>query len=281
MIQGLVYCRVWGTFVLIAACFILQLLLAGSAFFLGLRLSRLPASKASLLALLAFALMLAFPLMRVWPVFSLSLLGPAFATLTEFTGMAMPAALLFGIATPRLPRPADRKAVYALIVIAGVYFIKAGWWMLSPGTGDLGPTKWKGDVCLQTTDSTCVAASMVTLLKSRGVESTETEMAALGFVEPGGGTTDTRAAWALERKLAAVGRTDLRVRYEHMTLEQLIATPKPCMVALQWGFFMSHMVCVMDANDTTITLGDPLSGRRVLRVQEFVKEWKGETLRLE
>ncbi|MBX9736555.1 MAG: hypothetical protein K2X32_06475, partial [Phycisphaerales bacterium] len=178
-------------------------------------------------------------------------------------------------------RVGDRRAVYALLGLSLVYFVKAGWWMVSPGVGDLGVMKWKDGVCLQSTDSTCVAASMVTLLRSRGVEATETEMAALSFVEPGGGTTDSRAAWALERKLASVGRRDLKVRYQRMTLDELIAAPKPCMVPLNWGFFMSHMVCVMDANSETITLGDPLTGLRRLRVREFTGEWGGLVMWLE
>ncbi len=266
---------------LILACFLLQLTLATFGLFAGRRLSRFSNTKLVPLVLASLAAMLAFPLMRVYPVLTLSVVGAPVASLTEFTAMAIPAGLLFGLLVPRLPRVKDRRAVYALLGLSLVYFVKAGWWMVSPGVGDLGITKWNDGVCMQSTDSTCVAASMVTLLKSRGVESTETEMAALSFVEPGGGTTDSRAAWALERKLASAGRSDLRVRYEYMTLDQIIAVPKPCMVPLNWGFFLSHMVCVMDADTTTITLADPLSGRRAMTVPEFTREWKGLVMWLE
>lgn len=260
---------------------ILQLVIAAIAFVGGQRLSRTHPRYAVLFASIALVLMIAFPLMRVFPAVALKLLGPALTSLTEFTGLAMPAGLLFGLATPRLTRAGDRRAIYALVGIAGVCFVRAGWWMVSPNHGDLGPPKWRNDVCLQTTDSTCVAASLATLLKARGVETTEAEMAAMSYVVPGEGTTDSRAAWALERKLAAVGRDDLRVTYERMTLTELIAAKKPCMVPISWGFFTSHMVCVMEASENNIVLGDPLSGRRMLRPRDFVVDWKGMVLRVE
>ncbi len=269
---------------MITGVLILQVVLALGAFVLGVWLSRgqrLGPVAFATASLGALALMLAFPLMRLVPAHAIGLFGPALVAMTEFTGVSIPGAALFGLATPRLARAAERRAVYALLVIAGVYVVKAGWWMVGSGVGELGPTRWAGDVCLQSNDSTCVAASMVTMLASHGVRATETEMASLSFVEPGGGTTDSRAAWALHRALASAGRVDLNVRYRAVTLDELASLPKPTMVVLRWGFFVSHMVCVMDADAESVTLGDPLVGRRVVSVQAFLDEWNGLAMWLE
>ena len=92
--------------------------------------------------------------------------------------------------------------------IAAVYFLKAGWWMIGPalslggwggGVTDLGPTRMQDGICRQTTGYTCVAASMVTALRARGIDATETEMARLAHTQVNGGATDSRALWALQR----------------------------------------------------------------------------------
>ncbi|MBY0461332.1 MAG: hypothetical protein K2V38_28785, partial [Gemmataceae bacterium] len=149
---------------------------------------------------------------------------------------------------------------------------RVGWWMVSPGVSDLGPQTIVAGVARQSTGYTCAAASMVTLLHARGIDASETEMARLALVEVGGGTTDSRVVWGLERKLAG---TPLRVSYRSLDLAGLIAATKPCLVQLDWGFFVSHMVPVMHADAQRVVIGDPLSGPRELPTREFAHQWKG------
>ena len=116
----------------------------------------------------------------------------------------------------------------------------------------------------------CVAASLVTMLAAHGIEATETEMARLSHTTIEGGTTDTRAVYALQRKLASGGFT---VRYETADYERLKALPLPCVVSIDWGYFSSHMVPVLSVDDAGVTLGDPLTGPRQVDRTEFTDLW--------
>lgn len=269
---------------------IIQFLLATGALILARRLSiRFAAAPrlTTLLALAALSAMIAIPLMRVFPAQAITLLGPALASLTEFTAAIIPAAFFFALVTPRLTRPSERRAVYAVLALAAVFTLKSSSWMLRPAshfTANLSSPRSVDGVCLQTTDSTCVPASIVTLLSAHGLSATEHDMALLCYAEPDGGSTDTRAFWALTQHLKDQRRTDLRVHYARLSLETLKAntTPQsPRMVALGWGFFTSHMVCVLTINDSTVTLADPLTGPRNIPIPEFLNSWSGQALWLE
>jgi len=261
--------------------FVVQLALALAAAGAAPLIARGPAAVWRTVAAVSFVLLLGWPLLRVFPVQTISLLGPEIVAHTEFTGLAVPAALFFGIVARHVPRPGDARAIYAVLVLAGVYFVKAGWWMVGPGVPDLGPGKRSAidpTLCMQTTDYTCVPASMVTLLTRRGVEATETEMARLAMTEVGSGTTDSRAILALRRKLAGTG---MLVTYRQLTAQELISAPKPCLVQLDWGYFISHMVPVLEATAERVTIGDPLAGTRSMFMADFVKQWKGQAIVVE
>lgn len=260
--------------------FLAQAALASVAVALSPRIASRPKPVWAAACALAFVAMLLWPAMRFFPAAFVSILGAPMVACTELTGLAIPAALLFGVAAHHVPRPSDRRAIRLLLVIAGAYFISAGWWMVGPvlgvgGVPDLGPMRMRGRVCMQSTDYTCVAASMVTALRARGIDATETEMARLSRTQVGRGATDSRALWALQTKLRGTGLT---ARYASLDRAGLIAAPKPCLVQLDWGFFLSHMVPVMAADDEGVTLGDPLEGERRMAWAVFGREWKGQAI---
>lgn len=263
--------------------FIAQAILAAAAVALSPRIARKPKPVWAGACAIAFVAMLLWPAMRFFPATFVSVLGAPMVACTELTGLAIPAGLLFGVAAHHVPRPSDRRAIRLLLAIAGVYFITAGWWMVGPVFGigdvpDLGRTRFRGHICMQSTDYTCVAASMVTALRAHGIDATETEMARLAYTQVGGGATDSRALWALQRKLEGTG---LAPRYLALDKAGLIAAEKPCLVQLDWGFFLSHMVPVMHADETTVVLGDPLEGRRELTWDRFLARWKGQAIVIE
>lgn len=243
------------------------------------------------IAATSLLLMLLWPLSRVFSVELIRLFGASPIACLELTGIIIPAALFFGLAAQRLPRNTDRRAVIALVVIAMLVVAKGGWWMVSPGVGTLGPTQFQGEVCLQTRQDTCVAASLVTVLRAHDITATEEEMARLARIERGGGATDSRTLGALERKLdaiagnaapdsAATSIVHLKPTYLRSDRPGLIAAPKPCLVQLRFGFFTSHMVPVMDADDHRVLIGDPLTGPREMSWPDFSREWKGNMITL-
>ncbi len=226
----------------------------------------------------AFGALLLWPLMRVFPVAFVRWFGAETIAHLELTGQAVPAVLLFGILARHVPRKQDGRALLAVTLMAAVYFAKAGWWMVGSGVPDLGAAKNSGEdpmVAMQTTEYTCVAASMVTMLRAHGIETTETEMAQLANIEVGSGATDSRAILGLRRRLAGTG---LVVEYQSLDLPGLIAAPKPVMVQLGWGYFTSHMVPVMDASEEFVVVGDPSLGKRKVPTENFLKQWKGQAI---
>jgi hypothetical protein len=259
--------------------FVLQLGVAFAAFAIAPRIARSARPVWVCACLACLGILLLWPLMRILPVQTIALLGAPAVACIELTGLFIPAVLLFAIAARHVPRKSDARAILLLTAVAAIYFVKAGWWMVGPGVSGLGPTNMDGNnICRQSTGYTCVAASMVTMLRARGIAADETEVARLAFTQVGGGATDSRALWALETKLAG---TVLRPRYQRLDQAGLIAASKPCMVQLDWGFFTSHMVPVMSADRDRVVIGDPLEGLREMSMTGFLAKWKRNAITLE
>ncbi len=250
--------------------FAAQAIIAGGMIPLGRRLARARAVAWKSAATVATVAALLWPLMRWHPAHALALLGAPVMMYIEVTGMIPAVLLLFTIASVHVRRLSERRLSILLVVVCGLYFVRCGLWMVRPPVPDLGATSVRDGVCLQSTPYTCVAASLVTLLRAHGVDATETEMARLSDTEVGGGATDTRALRALERKLA--GRP-LEIRYEVMDYERLRHIRMPCLVSTKFGYFVSHMVPVLAAHEGEVALGDPLTGRRTVPVDEFRNIW--------
>lgn len=256
--------------------FITQVALACAAFAAAPRMAK---SRSRHFAVaLALALLILWPLWRVLSVEAVAIFGPAMVSCIEITGVIVPGSMALAIIAHRLPRKSDRRAVLVLICIAGTVVLWSGRWMIKPGIDEVGATRMNGSVCLQSTPDTCVAASLVTLLRARGIKAEEYEMTVLAGVEPGAGATDSRALWALQRKLRAAG---LRAHYRRMSPQDLVAAPKPCLVQLRFGLFTSHMVPIMDADESRVVIGDPLEGLRTQSMAAFCKEWKGRAIVVE
>jgi hypothetical protein len=250
--------------------FAAQGIIAGGMIPLGRRLARARAAVWKSAATLATVVALLWPLMRWYPAHALALVGTPVMIYIEVTGMIPAVLLLFTIASVHVRRLSERRLSILLVVVCGLYFVRCGLWMVRLPLPDLGATSVRDGVCLQSTPYTCVAASLVTLLRAHGVDATETEMARLSDTEAGGGATDTRAVRALERKLA--GRP-FDIRYEAMDYERLRQIRMPCVVSTKFGYFVSHMVPVLAADENEVTLGDPLTGRRTMPVDGFRNIW--------
>ena len=209
--------------------------------------------------------------MRLFPAVALDWLGAGVVIFVEVTGAVIPAVLLFAIASGKIKRPRDQRAVRLLLLVCGLYFVRCGLWMVRPAVSDLNTARYEDGICRQSTDYTCVAASLVTLLRTYGIPATETEMARLSYTEVNNGATDSRGVYALQRKLASL---PIEVRYERgMTYDRLLELGRPCVAPIKWGYFTSHMVPVLEVNEQTVKLGDPLTGPRELSRAEFESEW--------
>lgn len=150
-------------------------------------------------------------------------------------------------------------------------------WLLEGSKDDALKTKWDKDgVCLQSSDYSCGAASAVMLARRCGVESSEAEMARLGWTSDHKGTRLLGVVHALAEKLP--GR---RVRLRRLTLEELRARADPTIVELRFGLFVTHKVLVTRVDDAYVYLDDPLSGREKQGLEWFRSKWHGYAVTVE
>jgi hypothetical protein len=253
-----------------ATWFVAQLSLLAVMIWTGRRLARARPRLARALAIAATISVLAWPLMRLYPARTLARLGTAVLMYIEVTGIVIPAVLLFSLAAYETRRARFRRLIQALLAVCVAYFLHHGWWMIARPVPDLGTCWLRGDTCYQSTPYTCVAASLVTLLRHHGIPATETQMARLSHTQVRGGTTDTRAVHALQHKLAG---SPWKVRYAVMDYARLCRAPMPCVVSVRWGYAVSHMVPVLAADHAGVTLADPLTGVRHCTRQQFLADW--------
>ncbi|MFT3686489.1 MAG: cysteine peptidase family C39 domain-containing protein [Phycisphaerales bacterium] len=256
------------------AAFLIQLLLGVAAAFGGRWLGGKPRNVWITAAMIGAAVALGVLATRFWPVTAVHTLGAPLTACIEVTAWGIPTVLVLAIGSRQLPRERDRRAMWLLVALGGGFAIKSGLWMITPPLRPAGPVNMQNGVCRQTSDATCVAASMTTMLFAHGVDTTEEEMASLAMTDSGG-ASEARAIWALQRRLAA---TSWRPEYGTMDVASLAAVPKPCIVTLRWGLLVSHMVAVMSMDETTVTLGDPLAGVRVVTREQFAQDWRGRAI---
>lgn len=123
--------------------------------------------------------------------------------------------------------------------------------------------KWDGEVCLQSTGSTCGAASTATILKLLGIESTELEIAKEAHSYARG-----TEAWYLARAARSRGcevEFDFRSGF----------SPEgglPAVVGVRLGH-IGHFIPVLGREGERFVIGDPLKGREVLTLEELEKRY--------
>jgi len=124
--------------------------------------------------------------------------------------------------------------------------------------------RFEGDVCLQSTFSTCGPASAVTLLRSFGANSTEKQFALECFTSRGG-----TEIWYLARALRRRGYAT-SVVIQKQAGERLPA-PAIAGVVLRGG--AGHFIAVLSSKDDSVTIADPLKGKFVLTMSELQQQY--------
>jgi len=121
---------------------------------------------------------------------------------------------------------------------------QSSWHLGKPDMYDYKGTIVDG-VCRQTSYETCGAASMVTLLNSKGISTTEGEMARLSMTAPRLGLSPQGAAYGLKRKLGQLGRSkDVSIKVPE--LKDLHELPKPFLAGIKFSFRTNHMICILE-----------------------------------
>jgi hypothetical protein len=115
--------------------------------------------------------------------------------------------------------------------------------------------QWVGDVCLQSTPSTCGPASAASILKAFGEEASEGELAKECYAYTGG--TEN---WYLARALRRRG-FDVRFVIKREIGGQI---PIRAIAGVTLGSGAGHFIAVLAETPTDYVFGDPLKGKLVV-----------------
>lgn len=122
----------------------------------------------------------------------------------------------------------------------------------------------EGDICLQSTPSTCGPASVTTILRKLGVRATEEEVARAAFSYAGG-----TEAWYLARYVRSRGLSPEFVFRRNFSLTD----ERPAMVGVRLGS-VGHFIAVLDYQDDKVTIADPLRGEERLSLAELNRRYQ-------
>jgi predicted double-glycine peptidase len=165
-----------------------------------------------------------------------------------------------GVAASLIPRTLLGLPLFAVLVLAVPPYIKP---LVAPLPVDLFHERWEGDVCLQSTASTCGPASVTTILRHLGVRTTEQQAARAAYSYAGG-----TEAWYLARYVRSCGLS-LRFVFHHSFAPE---AGQPALVGVRAGG-AGHFIAVLDIHDGRITFADPCSGERCISLAEFQRRY--------
>lgn len=150
----------------------------------------------------------------------------------------------------------------ALGVLLFVPFMKSA---LDPVDYNQLQQKCEGEVCLQSTPSTCGPSSAATLLKQFGQNVSEEELARESFTYRGG-----TEIWYLARALRRRGfDADFVVQQR-----DLISPPIPSIAGVVLPGGAGHFIAIMSQEGGEITIGDPLKGKQIVSRRDLMSLYR-------
>lgn len=183
----------------------------------------------------------------------------------------VPALFAIGVGAAKM---STQKARIGVGIVGGILWLAAAqrMWLtymmpqdLMTGTAD------RYGVVRQTTDYTCGAAAAATVLTQLGMPTTERDMAAFCGTNALSGTDEFGVARGLQRKLAGTGK---KVVIRGGDWEALRRAPLPAAVTIRYVPWIDHWVVVLEVRDTAVIVGDPVSGRKAMSKEDFLKKWR-------
>ena len=158
----------------------------------------------------------------------------------------------------RLASPASLVVLLCLGVVAP--HLKP---MVAPIPEELFSDRWEDGVCLQSTPSSCGAASAATVFKALGIEQSERDIARVCFTYLGG--TEN---WYIAR---AFRRHGLAVTYR---IEEALPADlrSPAIAGVSIGG-MGHFIAILEISEGGCIIGDPLVGRKVQPINRLTNQY--------
>ncbi len=166
-----------------------------------------------------------------------------------------------------LPERRNRRAVYLIAILTAGWGVYQVWKQLEvPPVSQ--STWWYGEVLMQSTGSTCIAAATCTYLRTRDIAMEEQEAVKLGLISTDGGAM-TNAWRILKLKLPAA-----EVHLSPLSLEELAASGRWYVTSVRYSMLEGHAIVVKASPDgRTIHVRDPLQGESEITREQFAERW--------
>jgi hypothetical protein len=180
-----------------------------------------------------------------------------------------PAALL-----SRLPRKYEKLLVCILMVVVVTWFSVLPFLVPALIKDYLSNIKTRLDangLCFQTTDYTCAPAAAVTALGKLGLAAEEGEIAVLSHTSPVVGTLPACLSSALQARYGPAG---LRCQYRRFDSIEQLRNAGLALVIVRDAFLIDHCIAVLEVSDNTVTVADPVAGKKLMTREQFEKIWR-------
>lgn len=252
---------------------------------LGLRLARKRTWWQSILLVVLVALMLAVHLMYLLDNLRLAVWLPV-ADCMFYTNLSIPLAALvaaLGWRAIRLP-PWRKAAVLIFVVFLG---LQRSYAPIMGSRPAMKAAQWRGEVCQQTTLSTCAPAACATVLGKAGFKTGEQEMADLCFTAESG-SSSLSAYRGLKLKTAgtdvdavAFVGSAAELRRQNF-IAGVISVPFDTGPSGLFRRSARHELAILSLNpNASVTVADPLTGTKLpWPPAEFDKTWPGQAVLL-
>lgn len=189
-----------------------------------------------------------------------------FYTLRSWTGSEFLAVFIGcagGCIAAFLPRWALGFPLFGVLTLTSIPYLKP---LLSPLAPESMHERWSGDVCLQSTLSTCGPASLCTILERFGYHASESEIARRAY-----SYTSGTEAWYLARMARHYG---LHPKFDFRPgLPADLALP--AIVGIRRGAVGGHFIVVLSMHDGSVTFADPLGASlpaiQTQPIEEFLR----------
>ena len=175
---------------------------------------------------------------------------PGTELLVVFVGVAG------GLVATLLPRVFLTLPLLGVVIFSLAPIIKP---FIGPIEASALKDEWDGAICLQSTPSTCGAASTATVLKYLGGQATESKLAMEAHSYIGG-----TEAWYLARAARSRG---FRVQFD-FTPEFSPDRGLPAVVGVRLGS-VGHFIAILGREGDKFVVGDPLHGREWLSREDL------------
>jgi len=148
-------------------------------------------------------------------------------------------------------------APVALAVLLAIPFVKP---VSNPIELDRLSEKCEGEVCMQTTLSTCGPSSAATILKLLGQPSSEKELARECLTSRGG-----TEVWYIAR---AFERRGFHASVQVQSANQL-SPPSPAIAGVVLPGGAGHFIAIMSQTPEEVMIGDPMNGKLVVKKSDL------------